>query len=205
MLGLSCSGPQEWGGHLDPTRLVQQGRAVSRDPVRSEGRPTGHPGAHGGRSGPHGNAAQRHQTGRPHVTAVREAPPHWLAAGSSGRQEARLLSPWRPAVLWTVPGPPDPCPLAGALPLPASGEGAQLCHSAAGVRPTAGQSGLPFAAQSPLETTALPESLEGWMAKGWVVARMLLGWGTKEWPPGEGGYLNDVVVGDTGVAPGVGS
>lgn len=103
---------------LTSTRLVEWGRAVSRDPVRSEGRPTGHPGTHVERPGPHGNAAQRHQTGRPHVTAVREAPPHWLAASASGRQAARLLSPWRPTVLWTVPGPPDPCPLAGALPLP---------------------------------------------------------------------------------------
>lgn len=167
-LVLPCSGPRKWN-ILDPTRLVEPGRATSRDPDRSEGRPTGHPGAHAGRPGPHGNAAQRHQTGQPHVTAVTEAPPHWLAAGSSGRQAARLLSPWRPAVLWTVPGPPDPCPLTGALPLPASGEGAQLCHSAAGVGPSAGHSGLTFAAQgSPPGDQRLCQNL--WRG-GWPWAR----------------------------------
>lgn len=113
-----CVRPHRKWNILDPNRLTEWGKAVSRDPVRSEGRPTGHPGTHAERPGPHGNAAQRHQTGRPYVTAVREAPPHWLVASSSGRQAARLLSPWRPTVLWTVPGPPDPCPLAGALPLP---------------------------------------------------------------------------------------
>lgn len=161
---------------------------MSREPVRSEGRPTGHPGAHAGRPGPHGNPAQRHQTGRPHVTAVREAPPHWLAAGSSGRQAARLLSPWRPAVLWTVPGPPDPCPLAGALPLPASG------RAPSSVIPPPVWGLVPCRAEWPAicssEGSPGDEQLcqglwrGGWprVAPGWVVTRALLGWATQEWP-----------------------
>lgn len=185
---------------------MEPGRATSRDPDRSEGRPTGHPGAHAGRPGPHGNAAQRHQTGQPHVTAVTEAPPHWLAAGSSGRQAARLLSPWRPAVLWTVPGPPDPCPLAGALPLPASGEGAQLCHSAAGVGPSAGHSGLTFAAQgSPPETNGFARFSGGVGGHGLGSCQDDVGVGDTGVVHGMGSYQGAVGVGDTGVAHEMGS
>lgn len=108
------------------------GTPGSRDPDRPS-RPTGHPSSHAGPpAGPHGNATHRHikqaLPRKSHVTAVKsgssQPSPRPAAVTPHACQGPCLLSPWRPAVLWTEPGSHHiPAPSPGHQPLPISGEG----------------------------------------------------------------------------------
>lgn len=132
---------------LDPAGLVELGRAVSRDPVRSEGRPTGHPGTHAERPG--GPMATQHrdikQGGPTSLRLGRLLPTGWRLAPQAVRQPASCRRGDR-LCCGLSRAHQIPAPSLGHCRSPASGEGAQLCHSAAGMGPSVGQSGLPYGA-----------------------------------------------------------